>query len=630
MPIITLKNVSISFGNDHVLESADLTIEKGDRICLTGRNGAGKSTLMRLVSSELPPDEGDIWRQDNLVCATLEQELPRSNDLSVFQTVAESYADIGELLTEYHHLTNHLKDDGNVDRLSQLQEKIEAANGWSINHNIESVLDRMDLDPDKSLRELSGGWVKRVAIAKSLVTKPDVWLLDEPTNHLDIPTIQWLEEQLLSFEGTIVFVTHDRQLMQSVARSIIDIDHGKVVRWDCDYRTFVTRRDAQREVEEKRNKRFDDKLKKEESWIRQGIKARRTRNAGRVRSLERLREERARRKQQKHLKMEIDAGIASGKIVKELINVSKAFDQERVIEDFSLIVQRQDRIGLIGPNGIGKSTLIKVLLNDLEVDQGQIRTGTRLEVAYFDQARDQLDPELSVADYISEGREFVSIGGKDIHVVGYLANFMFSGDQSRAPIRTLSGGEQNRLLLARLFSLPANLLVLDEPTNDLDVESLELLEELLLDFKGTVLIVSHDRSFMDNVVSSLLIFEGHGSIVEFVGGYSDWIREGGKFFEVRRQPDKQTESVSSTAISHSDRKMQRAENQKLKRELLVLPETVEVEEETLAGLHRLMSSDDFYQRPLPEQRDMVGRAEEVQTRINSLMDRWETLEKLLD
>ena len=627
MAIITLKNITVSFGTDVVLDGAELVIEKGDRLCITGRNGTGKSTLLKLLAGELTPDDGQLWRQESLRFATLEQDLPASDDtMTVYQSVAEIYQGMGELLAEYHTLLENLVDDKAFDRLSYLQQEIEAKDGWTINHRIESILDRMDLDADKPLSELSGGWLKRVAIARSLVTQPDVWMLDEPTNHLDIPAIQWLEEQLLSFDGTVIFISHDRELMQSVATSILDIDRGTVTRWECDYKSFIERRDHQREVEQVQNRKFDDNLKKEEVWIRQGIKARRTRNEGRVRALLDLRKERSKRREVGTLKMEVDAGMASGKIVKELINVSKSFGDQCLVDNFNFILQRSDRIGLIGANGVGKSTLLKILLDELEVDQGEVRTGTKLNVAYFDQTRDQLNPEQSVSDYISEGREYITIGGKDIHVVSYLGNFMFSGDQARAPIRTLSGGEQNRLLLARLFSLPANLLVLDEPTNDLDIESLELLEELMLEFKGTVLIVSHDRSFMDNVVSSLLVFEGEGVVREFVGGYSDWIASGGDF-SVKKNSTPAVVKIPD--LSQEEKKRANSERKKLEKELAELPGKIEKKEKQQQQFHDEMAKADFYERPDSEQRSVFQKLSTVESDVETLMDRWEEIEVLI-
>lgn len=626
MPIITLKNVSQSFGIDVVLDKIDLNIDKGERLCLTGRNGSGKSTLMRLISNRLTADDGLIWRADNLKFSTLDQELPIGSEATVYEAVADGFSTIGSLLTEYHELTRSMPDDM-VEKMANLQEKIDAADGWTLGHRIDTILDKMKLPPDNLLSSLSGGWLKRVAIARSLVTAPDVWLLDEPTNHLDIPTIQWLESQLLNFDGTIIFVSHDRQLMQSVATSIVDIDQGSVRRWDCSYQEFLELKDHELEVQAQQEKLFDDRLRKEESWIRQGIKARRTRNEGRVRALEKLRVERSQRRSSGQLKLEVDPGAASGKIVKELINVSKGYDGETLIHNLNLIIQRGDRVGMLGPNGSGKTTLLKLLLEDLAPDEGQVRTGTKLRVAYFDQVRARLNPDQSVGDYIAEGRDYITINDKNIHVVSYLNNFMFDADQSRSPIRTLSGGEQNRLLLAKLFSLPANLLVLDEPTNDLDVESLELLEDLLLDYKGTVLLVSHDRSFMDNVVSSLVVFEGGGIVKEYVGGYNDWLAAGGGFnIQPSRQID-ETVKQFAAGVSYKDQKRHRSNQQKASKELQKLPEKVELLEQKIEGHHKTMSDPSFFSQSEEAQQQLYTEVGNLEQRLESLFERWEELEK---
>jgi ATP-binding cassette subfamily F protein uup len=626
MPIITLKNVCLSFGSDVVLNKVDLNIDKGERLCLTGRNGSGKTTLMRLISNRLQADDGVIWRADNLNFSTLDQELPIGSDATVYQAVAGGFSNIGSLLAEFHDLTASISKEmpaDMVDKLANLQEQIDAANGWTLGHRIDTILDKMKLPADDKLSSLSGGWLKRVAIARSLVTEPDIWLLDEPTNHLDIPTIQWLESQLLSYDGTIIFVSHDRQLMQSVATSIIDIDRGSVKRWDCHYREFLERKDHELEVQAQQEKLFDDRLRKEESWIRQGVKARRTRNEGRVRALENLRAERQLRRSSGSLKLEVDSGSASGKIVKELINVSKAYENNQLIRNFNLIIQRGDRVGLLGPNGSGKTTLLKILLEDLPPDEGEVRTGTKLEVAYFDQVRAQLKPEQSVSDYISEGRDFITINDKNVHVVSYLNNFMFDGDQSRSPIRTLSGGEQNRLLLAKLFSLPANLLVLDEPTNDLDVESLELLEELLLDYKGTVLLVSHDRSFMDNVVSSLVVFEGSGVVKEYVGGYNDWIAAGGHFDAERVDPPT---NESDGGATYQTQKKHKSNQKKISKELQQLPGKVEVLEQKIQAFHKSMSEPSFFEQTDELQQVLYTEVSSLEQQLKALFERWEELE----
>ena len=647
-PVATLKNVTVTFGTDRVLDRVNLILDQGERLCLTGRNGSGKSTLMRLLSGELQADEGTIWRSRDLSYSFLDQELPEVSSATIFDAVALAFENTGQLLSEYHALSLQLSDvkadhDKIVARMDSLQHKIEAADGWSVNHVIDATLQRMQLDPDIPLSQLSGGWLKRVAIAKSLVIEPDVWLVDEPTNHLDVPAIEWLEQRMVEFPGTIIFVSHDRHLLRSVATSLVDIDRGAVTLWKCGYEAFIERRDHEREVQTLHEKKFDEKLRKEEAWIREGIKARRTRNEGRVRDLEKLREVRRQRRSVSDLKLEVDAGSNSGKVVKELSAVSKSFDDKVLIRNLDLIVRRGDRIGLLGPNGCGKSTLINLLLEELEPDSGEIKTGTKLEVAYFDQARRQLEPDKKVADYISDGREYISINGKEIHVVSYLGNFMFNADQARGPIHRLSGGEQNRLLMARIFSQPANLLILDEPTNDLDVESLELLEEMLLAYNGTVMLVSHDRTFMDNVISSLLVFDasGSGRVTEYVGGYSDWHKEnqqrssnaGSLAVSKTSQQNAssaRTDMLMDDSLGFEERKKLKAERQKGKKELEKLPGQIEKLESTLDDCNQKISEADFYQRPQVAQNEIFEKVKDLESQIEQLMTRWEQLEADLD
>lgn len=647
-PVATLKNVTVTFGTDRVLDSVNLILDQGERLCLTGRNGSGKSTLMRLLSGELQADEGTIWRSRDLSYSFLDQELPEVSSATIFDAVAMAFENTGQLLSEYHALSLQLSDvkadhDKIVARMDTLQHKIEAADGWSVNHVIDATLQRMQLDPDIPLSQLSGGWLKRVAIAKSLVIEPDVWLVDEPTNHLDVPAIEWLEQRMVEFPGTIIFVSHDRHLLRSVATSLVDIDRGAVTLWKCGYEAFIERRDHEREVQTLHEKKFDEKLRKEEAWIREGIKARRTRNEGRVRDLEKLREVRRQRRSVSDLKLEVDAGSNSGKVVKELSAVSKSFDDKVLIRNLDLIVRRGDRIGLLGPNGCGKSTLINLLLEELVPDSGEIKTGTKLEVAYFDQARRQLEPDKKVADYISDGREYISINGKEIHVVSYLGNFMFNADQARGPIHRLSGGEQNRLLMARIFSQPANLLILDEPTNDLDVESLELLEEMLLAYNGTVMLVSHDRTFMDNVISSLLVFDasGSGRVTEYVGGYSDWHKEnqqrssnaGSVAVSKKSQQNAssaRTDMLMDDSLGFEERKKLKAERQKGKKELEKLPGQIEKLESTLNDCNQKISETDFYQRPQAAQNEIFEKVKDLESQIEQLMTRWEQLEADLD
>ncbi|XOV87762.1 MAG: ATP-binding cassette domain-containing protein [Pseudomonadota bacterium] len=614
-----------------MLEHAELSISKGERLCISGRNGTGKSTLLKLIAGDLQPDGGSVWRQPGLKVSVLEQTLPEGSAQTVFDVVSQAFAGTGEILRRYHHLLQEMETGSFTEakqaELGRVQQKLDHADAWSFSHLIERVLDRFKLDGNATLDSLSGGWRRRVTMAKSLVTEPDLWLLDEPTNHLDIPTIEWLERELNEFDGTLVFVTHDRRLMQQVATSIVDIDRGLLTRWDCDYESFLTRRAHQLEVEAVHNREFDKRLRKEEAWIRQGIQARRTRNEGRVRALEKMRLERQGRREAKSLKLEADSGSRSGKLVKVLEGVSKSYGDRCVIRDLDLIIQRGDRLGILGPNGAGKSTLLRILLGETAPDAGSVSTGTKLDVAYFDQVRAQIDPEQTVADTISDGREYVEINGRNVHVVTWLANFMFTPDQARAPVRVLSGGEQNRLLLAKLFSLPANLLVMDEPTNDLDVESLELLEELLIDYQGTVLLVTHDRSFLDNVVSSLLVFEGDGRITEYVGGYTDWRSGGGSFdgWHGGHESGLARGAVVSTT-SFAEKKQEKRDRQKRERELAALPDLIDRKEQALAQLHGLLAAADFHEKPAAEQARLTQALQSAESELATLFARWEQLE----
>lgn len=627
LAVLTLSGVSLTYGTDVIFDAADLAVQPGDKICLSGRNGCGKSTLMNVMLGNVVPDSGTVWRQSGMRFAALEQSLPERQDQTIFAAVAGAFKEVGQLLADYEIAV--VRENISLKELDRLQHAIEAVDGWSLKYRIDAVLDRLEMDPLQNVQNLSGGWLKRVAIARSLVLAPDVWFLDEPTNHLDIPTIQWLENVMKDFAGTLIFVSHDRELMQAVATSVIGIDRGNVSRWDCDYQTFLERRDHEREVEAEQNKLFDIKLAQEEAWIREGIKARRTRNEGRVRSLVKLRKERSERRGERNLQLEIGSASKSGKLVVEATGISKSYSDRKVVSNFDLIIQRGERIGLIGPNGAGKSTLIRLLLGEEAPDSGEVKLGTRLDIAYFDQNRAQLNPEQSVSDYISNGREYIEIGGKSLHVVSYLGNFMFNGDQARAPIRTLSGGEQNRLLLARLFAEPANFLLLDEPTNDLDVETLELLEERLADFDGTVLIVSHDRNFLDNVITSLLVFEGEGHIQEFVGGYSDWYR-GSKGFKTENLAPDGTNARSAPADSFEDNKRRKAERQKLERELEKIPDKVESAEGNIATLQAKMAAPGFFDLSGTEQQPVLDKLTASESELENLMSRWAQLEQTLE
>ena len=622
MPVVTLTNISLAFGIDQILDSIDLSIEKRERLAFAGRNGAGKSTLLGIVAGDVAVDDGEVWRADGHKFVTLAQNLPERSELTIYDSVASVFDELGTLLAEYHQLTQMAADQLDTKRLGQLQSSLDHLDGWNINHRIEATLNQLNLDPEATLSSLSGGWLKRVAIAQSLVQEPDVWILDEPTNHLDVEGIEWLQSVLLEFSGTILFVSHDRQLLQALATTIIAIDRGRVTRYNCDYLSFVDRRDKDLEVELEHSKQFDIKLKNEENWIRQGIKARRTRNEGRVRALKVLREERSKRLAIHELKMQVDRGVSSGKLVKEAISLGKSIADKEVIRNLDLIIQRGDRIGILGPNGCGKSTLIKLLLGELEPDAGTLKTGTRLQIAYFDQVRERLDQEQQVHEYIAEGRDLVEIGGKDLHVISYLQNFLFNPDQARAPIYTLSGGEQNRLLLAKLFSIPANFLVLDEPTNDLDVETLELLESLLVDYDGTVLLVSHDRTFLDNVVSSVLVFEGDGRIREYVGGYADWaVSTKPRAVVQAKQPEGSKENA------HADLRKEKAAAQKRLRDLDKITAKIEAAELELASMNDAMSEPEFFQQSNEEQTSSYEKASRLEAVLLELMEAWEALEE---
>ena len=556
MPLLSFEDVSIAFGLESLLERASFQIDAGERVCLIGRNGAGKSTLLKLVDGELAPDGGKIWRQPGLRIARLSQELPDAADATVFDVVAEGLAGVGRLLAEYHHVSHDVGHDPSLlRRLEQLQHELEAQDGWSLNQRVDDVLARLGLSADARLGELSGGWRRRVALARALVGAPDLLLLDEPTNHLDVEVIEWLEEQLLALRGAVLFVTHDRALLGRLATRILELDRGVLTSWPGAYASFLEKKAALLEQEERRNALFDKKLAEEEVWIRRGIQARRTRNEGRVRALVALREERARRRERPgSARIAVDEGQASGKLVVDAEKLSYSWGGAPIVRDLSLRIMRGDRIGLVGPNGAGKTTLLRLLLGELAPSSGRVRLGTKLEIAYFDQLRAQLELEKTVLDNVAGGSEYIEIQGQRRHVIGYLQDFLFSPQRTRSPVSSLSGGERNRLLLARLFAQPANLLVLDEPTNDLDVETLELLEERLVEFGGTLLVVSHDRAFLDNVVTSTLVFEGDGRVQEYVGGYSDAMRQRRAAASAASRSGRSASAVASAAREAASRR----------------------------------------------------------------------------
>ncbi|MDQ0010850.1 ATP-binding cassette subfamily F protein uup [Luteibacter jiangsuensis] len=522
MSLIQLLNVDFSVGGPLLLEQVDLSLDAGERVCVVGRNGAGKSTLMKLIAGELHPDDGEIRLQGGTRIARLTQEVPQDTSGSVFDVVADGLGELGHLLARYHHLL----ETGDMDALGEVQSQIEAHNAWDLDSRVQQVIERLELPADTDFSELSGGMKRRVLLGQALVRDPNLLLLDEPTNHLDIEAIAWLETFLKGFAGSIVFITHDRSFLRALATRIVEIDRGQVTSWPGDYDNYLRRREERLHAEAQAQAHFDRKLAQEEVWIRQGIKARRTRNEGRVRALKAMRNERAQRREQAgNARITLATAQSSGRKVIDAKHVTQAYGGRTLLRDISTTIMRGDRVGIMGPNGAGKSTLLKILLGELKPQEGEVTLGTGLEVAYFDQHRSTLDDRLNALDNVAQGREYIELNGQRKHIVGYLQDFLFSPERSRAPITRLSGGERNRLLLAKLFAQPSNLLVMDEPTNDLDVETLELLEELLNEYTGTLLLVSHDRDFIDNVVTSTLVLEGDGVVGEYIGGYSDWLRQ---------------------------------------------------------------------------------------------------------
>jgi len=626
MPLITLQSVDYSVGGPLLLEKAELSIEPGERIALIGRNGAGKSTLMKLIAGELRPDDGEIRVQQGVRIARLEQEVPADAGGSVFDVVAAGLGELGQWLAEFHHLSHAEVYD--ADAVSQVQAKIDAAQGWTLDLRVEETLTRLDLDGEAAFARLSGGMKRRVLLARALVSAPDVLLLDEPTNHLDIEAIDWLEVFLKGWNGSVVFVTHDRRFLRALATRIVEIDRGQVTSWPGDWANYERRREERLNAEAQENARFDKLLVQEEAWIRQGIKARRTRDEGRVRRLKAMRVERAQRRDLGgNVRMQASQGESSGKKVIQARDVWFSFGERVMVRDFSANIMRGDRIGLIGPNGSGKTTLLKLLLGELQPQQGEIVQGTNLQIAYFDQYRATLREDWNAIENVAGGADFIEINGGRKHVHAYLQDFLFTPERARAPITRLSGGERNRLLLARLFAQPSNLLVMDEPTNDLDVETLELLEELLADYTGTLLLVSHDRDFLDNVVTSTLVMEGDGVIGDYIGGYSDWIRqrpEPGLATAVAREPAKPVAAVVAPPAPEVVAK--RKLSYKDARELEQLPQRIDTLEAKLAQLTDAMSDPGFYQRDSAAVAAHTQEMSAVQADLDQAYARWTELD----
>jgi len=631
MTLLRFENLHLAFSQTPLLNDATLILEEGERVALLGRNGAGKSSLLKLVAGEIQPDGGSLWRKPSLKIGTLPQVLPAADDRDVFEVVAEGLAEAGRLLEEFHQITHQPPDQVDLKRMDELQHELDACNGWALSQRVEQLLKRLHLEGETKMSSLSGGWRRRVALAQALVSEPDLLLLDEPTNHLDIETIQWLEEQIKSFPGAVLLITHDRSFMQNIATRMLELDLGEITSWEGRYLDFLDFKAHQLEVEARHQAAFDKKLAQEEVWIRQGIKARRTRNEGRVRALKELRKQRSERlKRQGKADIQLETADQSGKLVVELENASFSYQGTPIISNLTTRIQRGDKIGLLGRNGAGKTTLLKMLLGDLEPQEGHVKRGTKLEVAYFDQLRGQLDPSKNLLDNLAEGRTSVTINGRDKHVMGYLQDFLFTPERARQPVSALSGGEQNRLLLAKLFAKPANLLVMDEPTNDLDLETLELLEELLLNYDGTLLLVSHDRTFLDSVVTGILAFEEPGVVREYVGGYQDWIRQGGRFPSAEKAPARLKTAGKVAAQPEAARpeasKPARKLSYKLQRELELLPVEIDKLESQIAELEAQISQPDFYQQAADPIAETLGLMEKLQQDLEQKMQRWMELE----
>jgi ATP-binding cassette subfamily F protein uup len=627
MALLTLRDVSLGFRGPLVLDQGNLTVEPGERVCLLGRNGTGKTSLLRLIQGDLEPDQGEITRQQGLVTALLPQEVPQTLCGTVFDEVARGLGPRAELLTEYHQVAHLLAVEGGEElhaRLDRIQHALEADGGWRMHQEVETVLSRMSLNPDADVAVLSAGMKRRVLLAKALVRNPDILLLDEPTNHLDIEAIGWLEEFLLRYGGTLLFVTHDRAFLRRLATRILELDRGRLTSWECDYGTYVSRKEAALEAEAQQQAEFDKKLAKEETWIRRGIEARRTRNEGRVRALKKMREIRlVRREQPGEARMEVQEAERSGRLVIEAKDVEFAYNGRPIIRGFSTKIMRGDRVGLIGPNGSGKTTLLRVLLGELLPRTGAIRHGTNLEVAYFDQLHVQLDDAKSVRDNVRDGSDSVTINGKKRHIISYLEDFLFTPDQAASPVSRLSGGERNRLLLARLFTKPSNVLVMDEPTNDLDLETVELLEDLLVEYPGTLLLVSHDREFLNNVVTSTLVLEGEGQVKEYAGGYDDWLRQ--------RAPEPAPATEPSPVKARPTRvskERPRRLTYKEQRELETLPQRIEGLEAELGELHQTMADPAFYRQDPSQIVQIKARLQLLEQEIAGAYQRWEELETL--
>ena len=638
MALLNLSNAYLGFGDFPLLDHTELHIEPNERVCLVGRNGAGKSTLMKVLAGEVQLDDGKLIFEKDIIVTRLEQDPPRHIQETVFEYVAEGIAHLSDLLKQYHHISQQMLtnySDELLAKLSQVQAQLEHNNGWQFENRIQDTLKLLELDPDKKLCELSGGWVRRAALARALVADPDILLLDEPTNHLDVEAITWLEDLLLNFKGSIIFISHDRSFIRKMATRIVDLDRGKLVSYPGNYDLYLETKAEDLRVEALQNELFDKKLAQEEVWIRQGIKARRTRNEGRVRALKKLREERRNRREvQGKAKIQLDTTARSGKIVFEIEHASYEVEGKTLLKDFSATIQRGDKIALVGPNGCGKTTFIKLLLGELQPTSGTIRCGTKLDVAYFDQYRAELDLEKTVMDNVADGKQDIEVNGVKRHVLGYLQDFLFPPQRAMTPVKALSGGERNRLLLAKLLLKPNNLLILDEPTNDLDVETLELLEELLADYQGTLLIVSHDRQFIDNTVEECFFFEGNGVLNQYIGGYFDAKLQQENYHAsqaVQSQNQKKNEPLVSEPAQQEKPK---AETKKVKlsykeqRELEELPAKMEALEADIDALQTEVNSADFFSKEIAYTQEKLQALAEKEAELEQAFERWEMLENI--
>ncbi|NVJ58016.1 MAG: ABC transporter ATP-binding protein [Vibrionaceae bacterium] len=634
MALLTINNGLLAYGDHPLLDHADFALQENERVCLVGRNGAGKSTLMKVLAGEVQLDDGKLTVTQDVVVSRLEQDPPRNQEGTVFDYVAGGLAEIGHQLKIYQDQLDLIAVDPseqNINKLARIQEQLEHTGAWRFEDRIQNVLAALKLDGHTKLTDLSGGWQRKAALARALVRDPDVLLLDEPTNHLDVTTIEWLETFLKDFRGSIIFISHDRTFIKSMATRIVDLDRGKLASFPGNYDNYLVEKEEMLRVEEMQNAEFDKKLAQEEVWIRQGIKARRTRNEGRVRALKKLREERINRREvQGKANIQIDDASRSGKIVFEAENINYSIDNKSIVKDFSFNIMRGDRIALIGPNGCGKSTLLKLLLDELKPNSGKLHCGTKLEVAYFDQYREILDPEKSVIDNLADGKQEVMVGGRQRHALSYLQDFLFAPKRARTPVKALSGGEKNRLLLARIFLRPNNLLVLDEPTNDLDIETLELLEDLLANYQGTLLLVSHDREFVDNTVTTSWIFEGDGVIEEFVGGYHDAQYQRAQTHKSRavEKPAKSSEQVEETPKTAPVKGKSKKLSYKLLRELEALPAKLEELEAEIESLQEQVNNPEFFSKPVEQTQPILDKLAATEQELEVAFERWEELEAM--